>query len=76
VRVEGKVNCDLWWNQVDLDKKKRIITSGARICDVNAGGRTIREAIDKAYQNIKKVKCGGSYYRTDVGQSLWPPIYD
>ena len=30
-------------------------------------------AIAKAYANIHKIRVVGSYFRTDVGQSLWPP---
>jgi phosphoribosylamine-glycine ligase len=46
---------------------------GHRICDVVAIGSSLREAIAKSYKNIAKIKCLGSYYRTDVGASLWPP---
>jgi phosphoribosylamine-glycine ligase len=31
------------------------------------------EAIRNAYSDIRKIRSLGSYYRTDVGQSLWPP---
>jgi phosphoribosylamine-glycine ligase len=34
---------------------------------------SLDEAIAKAYSNIKKVRSLGSYYRLDIGQSLWPP---
>ena len=30
-------------------------------------------AMAKAYANIRKLRVVGSYFRTDVGQSLWPP---
>ena len=30
----------------------------------------------RAYDNIRRVRCLGSYYRTDIGQSLWPPGQD
>jgi phosphoribosylamine-glycine ligase len=30
-------------------------------------------AIAKAYANIRKIRVVGSYYRTDIGKSLWPP---
>ena len=33
-------------------------------------------AIAKAYANIRKIRVAGSYYRTDIGQSLWPPGND
>ena len=33
----------------------------------------LEKAIAGAYANIRKIRCLASYYRTDVGQSLWPP---
>jgi hypothetical protein len=30
-------------------------------------------AIALAYSNIRKIRSLGSYYRPDIGQSLWPP---
>jgi phosphoribosylamine-glycine ligase len=79
VEVSEPFDCDVWWNEVDKDRKGRITTSGQganRIADVTATGRTVEEAIETAYRNIKKITCPGSYYRTDIGQSLWPLTYD
>ena len=41
---------------------------------VNNYERTIyvEEALHSAYQNISKLHCLHSYFRTDVGQTLWP----
>ena len=36
-------------------------------------GETLPEAIATAYANIRKIRSLGSYYRQDIGQSLWPP---
>ena len=38
-----------------------------------AAAPTLKQAIAEAYANIAKIRVAGSYYRTDVGQSLWPP---
>ena len=72
VEVAGRIDCDIWWNEVAGEKGKLHMT-GHRICDVAALAPTIGAAIARAYKNIKKVRCLGSYYRTDVGASLWPP---
>jgi len=40
------------------------------VCAVAA---TLPDAIARAYENIRRIRCLGSYYRTDVGASLWPP---
>jgi len=49
------------------------MATGHRIADVIALAPTLRAAIAKAYANIRKLRVAGSYYRTDIGQSLWPP---
>jgi phosphoribosylformylglycinamidine synthase len=48
-------------------------STGHRIADVVAFGKTLEQAVDKAYANIRKIRILGSYYRPDIGQSLWPP---
>lgn len=73
VEIEGKLDCDVWWNEVGLDDAGALCMTGHRICDVVAMGASMREAIDTVYANIKKIRCLGSYFRTDVGASLWPP---
>jgi phosphoribosylamine-glycine ligase len=76
VRQLGEVDCNLWWNDVALDAQGELHSSGQRIADVVALAATLEGAVQKAYENIRKIRCLGSYYRTDVGQSLWPPGSD
>ncbi len=76
VQVLEDLDCDVWWNEVTADSKGRLFATGHRIADVVALGSTLEEAIGKAYKNIRKIRCLGSYYRTDIGQSLWPPGSD
>ena len=49
------------------------MATGHRIADVIALAPTLKAAIARAYANIRKIRVVGSYFRTDVGQSLWPP---
>ncbi len=65
--------CDVWWNEVSLDGDGRLLSTGHRIADVIAFGQTMTDAIRLAYQNIRKIRSLASYYRPDIGQSLWPP---
>ena len=79
VEVMEPFDCDVWWNEVDKDIRGHVATSGQganRIADITTTGCTVDEAIQLAYRNIKKIRCPGSYYRTDIGQSLWPLSYD
>jgi len=75
VEVTEPLDCDVWWNEVDADIKGHVTTSGQganRLADIVGIGRTVEDALATAYRNIKKIRCPGSYYRTDIGQSLWP----
>ncbi|MFQ6116122.1 MAG: phosphoribosylglycinamide synthetase C domain-containing protein, partial [bacterium] len=73
VEILEDLDCDVWWNEVAADSKGQLYTTGHRIADVVALGSTLDEVIKRAYENIRKIRCLGSYYRTDIGQSLWPP---
>lgn len=73
VELLEEIDCDLWWNQVAVDAHGRLVTSGHRIADVVALSGTLEGAIEQAYANIRKIRCLSSYYRTDIGSSLWPP---
>jgi len=73
LEVDGQFDCDVWWNEVAQGAGGQLITTGHRIADVIALAPKLDAAIAKAYANIRKIRVVGSYFRTDVGQSLWPP---
>ena len=73
LEVDGKFDCDVWWNEVARGEDGHLLTTGQRIADVIALAPTLQAAIAEAYANIRKLRVVGSYFRTDVGQSLWPP---
>ncbi len=74
VNVARPPTCDVWWNEVAAAADGTgIDATGHRLCDVAALGTTLEESIATAYANIRGIRSLGSYYRTDVGQSLWPP---
>ncbi|HEY3931595.1 MAG TPA: phosphoribosylglycinamide synthetase C domain-containing protein [Verrucomicrobiae bacterium] len=73
LEVDGKFDCDVWWNEVARGADGKLFSTGHRIADVIAFAPKLDAAIAKAYANIRKIRVVGSYFRTDVGQSLWPP---
>jgi phosphoribosylamine---glycine ligase len=73
LEVEEAFDCDVWWNEVARDADGRLMATGQRIADVIALASTLNAAISRAYANIRKLRVVGSYYRTDIGRSLWPP---
>jgi phosphoribosylamine-glycine ligase len=73
LEVDGQFDCDVWWNEVARGADGNLIATGHRIADVIALAPKLDAAIARAYANIRKIRVVGSYFRTDVGQSLWPP---
>lgn len=73
LELEGRLECDVWWNEVALDPTGGLLAAGHRIADVIALGQTLESALATAYANIRKIRVVGSYFRTDIGRSLWPP---
>jgi phosphoribosylamine-glycine ligase len=73
LETDGRFDCDVWWNEVARGADGQLIATGHRIADVIALAPKLDAAIAKAYANIRKIRVVGSYFRTDVGQSLWPP---
>lgn len=73
LEVAGQFDCDVWWNEVARGTDGDLMTTGHRIADVIALAPKLDAAIAKAYANLRKIRVVGSYFRTDVGQSLWPP---
>jgi phosphoribosylamine-glycine ligase len=71
--VAGQPDCDVWWNEVARGADGQLTATGQRVADVIAIAPELETAIAKAYANIRKIRVVGSYFRTDVGQSLWPP---
>ena len=73
MEVVGSFDCDVWWNELIRDNDGQLMATGHRIADVIALCASLDEAIGKAYANIRKIRSLASYFRPDIGQSLWPP---
>ncbi len=48
-------------------KDNDVVTAGGRVLGVTALGDSIRDAIDRAYEAVKKISFDGAYYRKDIG---------
>ena len=46
----------------------KLLSAGGRVLGVTAIGKTLPEAIDAAYENVKKVSFENAYNRSDIGQ--------
>jgi phosphoribosylamine-glycine ligase len=73
ITLDGPFDCDVWWNEAARREDGQLMATGHRVADVTAHAPTLDAALQKAYANIRKIHLLASYFRTDIGQSLWPP---
>ena len=81
-------NGDIWLNEVKAGSTNRqatlttnitvnttteVLADGHRLLDVNAFGQDKDTAVASAYALMQAVRCSNSYYRTDIGDTMWPP---
>ncbi|MEX0890036.1 MAG: phosphoribosylglycinamide synthetase C domain-containing protein, partial [Balneolaceae bacterium] len=45
-----------------------LVSSGGRVLNVIGRGKSLREAIEHTYRNVKKVAFEKSFYRRDIGK--------
>jgi phosphoribosylamine--glycine ligase len=45
----------------------RLLTDGGRVLGVECTGDTLAQAVDRAYEQVRKVHFQGAYYRNDIG---------
>jgi phosphoribosylamine-glycine ligase len=73
IEIRGELDCDVWWNEAARGVDGRLIMTGHRIAEVAAVASNMEAALRRAYATIRRIHCLGSYYRLDIGRSLWPP---
>jgi hypothetical protein len=72
VEVSSQLECDLWWNEVDQEDGKLYMANhlnfemGHRIADVNACFVNLESAVKQIENEMRKLRCLGSYYRLDL----------
>ena len=47
----------------------KFYTNGGRVLGITASGKTLDEALDKAYSAVEKISFEGVHYRTDIGRT-------
>ena len=53
-----------------LSEDGQVLTNGGRVLSVTAFGKDFREALEKSYANVEKIRFTDSYYRKDLGFDL------
>ncbi|MDO3378795.1 phosphoribosylamine--glycine ligase [Geoalkalibacter halelectricus] len=49
-------------------KDGRVVNNGGRVLGVTGLGKTVAQAIDKAYEGVRVISWQGAQYRSDIGQ--------
>lgn len=60
-------DCKVFFAGVNYHETKGMITDGGRVLHVVGKGKTLRDAREIAYENIKKISFDGMRYRSDIG---------
>ncbi|MDA0700655.1 MAG: phosphoribosylamine--glycine ligase, partial [bacterium] len=56
------------------DDAGRLVTTGGRVLCVVAGGATVAEARERAYDNVRRISFEGAHYRTDIAARADEPL--
>ncbi len=75
ITVDGDFNGQLYVAGAKLENGK-LLTSGGRVLGVTAVDGTLAGALDKAYENVKKVHFGNAFYRRDIGKRALKALED
>ncbi len=63
-----KVSDNIMVFHAGTDRKNgEVVTSGGRVLNVTASGSTLKEAKEKIYSEIDKIKFDGAFHRKDIG---------
>ncbi len=46
----------------------KLVTAGGRVLGITALGDTLEEALDKAYDGVRRIHFDGAHWRTDIGK--------
>ena len=50
-------------------KDGKLVTNGGRVLGITALGKTLDEALEKAYDAVEKIHFDGAHYRRDIGRT-------
>jgi phosphoribosylamine--glycine ligase len=51
-----------------MKKDGKLVTSGGRVLNVTATAKNLRDALNKAYERVGKIKFDNAFWRKDIGK--------
>ncbi len=68
IKAEKDEAYELYIAGAKLSGDGKLLTGGGRVLGVVSTGETLKEAVDKAYESVKKVSFDNAFYRKDIGK--------
>ena len=65
---KGNVDGAVVYHAGTAIKDDKLVTNGGRVLGVTAKGENLAEALEKAYEAVKKIDFEGVHYRRDIGK--------
>ena len=66
IKVSGDIDGEVYFAGAK-EQDGKLVTSGGRVLGVTATADTLKAAVDKAYEQIKKIDFENAHYRRDIG---------
>ncbi len=67
IKIDEKIDADVFVAGAKIVDGKTV-TAGGRVLGVTALGKTLKDAVDKAYSEVNNVTFDNAYYRKDIGK--------
>ena len=61
-----------WWHRVRCEGD-RLVALAERVADIAAVGLSLDDCFSAVYRRIGELETSGLRWRTDLGQTMWPP---
>ena len=68
LKDDGQIDGAIVYHAGTTYKDGKFYTNGGRVLGITATGKTLDDALDKAYGAVKRIHFDGNEYRTDIGK--------
>lgn len=68
IKIDEEIADDVFVAGARLDEQGNLLSDGGRVLGVTATAPTLEQAIERAYENVKRVDFKGGFYRHDIGK--------